>query len=110
MIILEEVDPDAGAIREAYWIEYYRQDGANLLKVLRPSSEGHIPASPATHAPPAPERKEIQQWTVRLSKALIDHLKAVAYERGIHPRQLLEELAWQALTDRRASMSERRER
>jgi hypothetical protein len=57
------------------------------------------PALPATPAPPAAERKEIQQWTVRLSKALIEHLKAVAYERRIHPSQLLEELTWKALND-----------
>jgi hypothetical protein len=61
------------------------------------------PALPAPPAPPAAERKEIQQWTVRLSKALIERLKAVAYERRIHPSQLLEELAWQALNDRHAS-------
>jgi hypothetical protein len=43
-------------------------------------------------APPAAERKDIQQWTVRLSKALIEHLKAVAYERRIPQSQLVEEL------------------
>ena len=58
-----------------------------------------LPATPVTPAPPAVERKEIQQWTVRLSKALIDHLKAVAYERRLAPSQLLEALAWQALND-----------
>jgi hypothetical protein len=40
---------------------------------------------------------------VRLSKALIDHLKAVAYERRQPPSQLLEELVWQALNDRPVS-------
>jgi hypothetical protein len=55
------------------------------------------PATPATPAPPATERKDVQQWTVRLSKALIDHLKAVAYERRTPPSQLLEELVWHAL-------------
>jgi DNA-binding transcriptional MocR family regulator len=60
-----------------------------------------LPAPPATPAPPTAERKEIQQWTVRLSKALIDHLKVVAYERRIPPSQLVEEYLWQALTDRR---------
>jgi hypothetical protein len=48
------------------------------------------PALPAPPATPAAERKEIQQWTVRLSKALIDHLKAVAYERRLPPSQLVE--------------------
>jgi hypothetical protein len=57
-----------------------------------------LPAPPVTHATPAPpaaERKDIQQWTVRLSKALIAHVKAVAYERRIPPSQLLEDWLWQ---------------
>jgi hypothetical protein len=63
------------------------------------------PAPPAAPVPPAAERKDIQQWTVRLSKALIDHLKAVAYERRIPPSQLVEELVWQALNDCRSGGS-----
>lgn len=66
------------------------------------------PATPVTPAPPAPpaaERKDIQQWAVRLSKALIEHLKAVGYERRIPPSQLVEELLWKALTDQLPSMS-----
>jgi hypothetical protein len=43
------------------------------------------PATPTTPTPPAAERKDIQQWTVRLSKALIEHIKAVAYERRLNP-------------------------
>ena len=62
-----------------------------------------LPAPPAAPAPPVAERKEIQQWTVRLSKALIEHLKAVAYERRIPPSQLVEELVWHALNDRGSS-------
>jgi DNA-binding transcriptional MocR family regulator len=50
---------------------------------------------PVTPAPPAAERKDIQQWTVRLSKALIDHLKAVAYARRIPPSQLVDDWLWQ---------------
>jgi hypothetical protein len=57
-----------------------------------------LPAPPATPAPPTADRKDIQQWTVRLSKALIEHLKAVAYERRIPPSQLVEELVWKGLT------------
>jgi hypothetical protein len=62
-----------------------------------------LPATPAPPAAPAAERKDIQQWTVRLSKALIDHLKAVAYERHMPPSQLVEELVWKALTDHQPS-------
>jgi hypothetical protein len=49
------------------------------------------PAPPAVPAPPAPARQEIQQWTVRLSKALIEHIKAVAYERRLNPSELVEQ-------------------
>ena len=61
------------------------------------------PATPATPASPTDERKDIQQWTVRLSKALIEHLKAVAYERRIPPSQLVEELVWKSLMDHHPS-------
>jgi hypothetical protein len=57
-------------------------------------------APPVAPAPPAVERKDVQQWTIRLSKALIDHLKAVAYERRMPPSQLVEELVWRAINDR----------
>jgi hypothetical protein len=59
-----------------------------------------LPAPPAAPAPLVAERKDIQQWTVRLSKALIEHLKAVAYTRRMPPSQLVEELVWKALMDR----------
>jgi hypothetical protein len=57
------------------------------------------PALPAPHATPAVDRKDIQQWTVRLSRALIEHLQAVAYARRLPPSQLVEDLVWHALTD-----------
>jgi DNA-binding transcriptional MocR family regulator len=57
------------------------------------------PAAPAPPAPPAADRKEVQQWTMRLSKALIEHLKAVAYARRIPPSQLLEEWCWRQAHD-----------
>jgi hypothetical protein len=64
------------------------------------------PAPPTTPAPPAADRKDIQQWTVRLSKALIEHLKAVAYERRMPPSQLVEELVWTALNNQSPSTPE----
>jgi hypothetical protein len=75
----------------------------------RQKAQGRKEGPPAPPAPPAPptapaaERKEIQQWTVRLSKALIEHLKAIAYERRMPPSQLVEELVWKALTDHHPS-------
>ena len=64
-----------------------------------PPAANAPPATPAPPVPPVAERKDIQQWTVRLSRALIEHLKAVAYERRVPPSHLLEELAWHALKD-----------
>jgi hypothetical protein len=49
------------------------------------------PTPPVGPVPPAAERKDIQQWTIRLSKSLIDYLKDLAYERRIPPSQLIEE-------------------
>jgi len=46
-------------------------------------------------APPAAERKDIQQWTVRLSKALIEHIKAVAYEQRLNPSEVVEQWLWE---------------
>jgi hypothetical protein len=57
------------------------------------------PMPPTTPTPPAPERKDIQQWTVRVSKALVEHLKARAYEQRLNPSELVEQLLWQSLTD-----------
>jgi hypothetical protein len=47
--------------------------------------------SPASPAPSVAERKDLQPWTVRLSTALIEHLKAVAYERRMPPSPLVED-------------------
>jgi hypothetical protein len=63
------------------------------------------PSRTRTPCDPTAERKDIQQWTVRLSKALIDHLKAVAYERRMPPSQLVEELVWKALNNRQSSFN-----
>jgi transposase len=65
----------------------------------RQKAQGRHEGTPAPPATPAVDRKDIQQWTVRLSKALIEHLKTVAYERRIPPSQLVEELVWKALMD-----------
>jgi len=46
-------------------------------------------------APPAPTRQNVQQWTLRLSKALIEHVKRVAHERRLNPSELVEEWLWQ---------------
>ena len=83
-----------------------RPKGGNYPLARRQRRQEEIPAAPVPPALPAVERKDIQQWTVRLSKALIDHLKAVAYERRIPPSQLVEELMWTALTNQALSTPE----
>ncbi len=54
--------------------------------------------APATHP-----RADIKQWTVRLSQSLIEAVKAQATTEGKEPSHLVEEVLWQALTDRRSS-------
>ena len=54
-------------------------------------------------APATPPRADIKQWTVRLSQALIEAVKAQATTEGKEPRHLVEEVLWQALSDHRAS-------
>jgi hypothetical protein len=60
----------------------------------------------ATRDPPAPApaRVDIEQWTARLSKALIARIKAEAAAAEKPPSHLLEELAWKALNDQSPSM------
>jgi DNA-binding transcriptional MocR family regulator len=60
----------------------------------------HIPPAPA----PAPARVNIEQWTVRLSKALIERIKAEAVAAQKPPSHILEELAWKAPNDQSPSM------
>jgi hypothetical protein len=60
--------------------------------------------SPAFPAPPVAERKDIQPWTVRLSKALIERIKAEAVATQKPPSHILEELAWKAPNEQSPSM------
>jgi hypothetical protein len=63
----------------------------------------------ATRTPPAETPAltrtpgTIKQWTVRLSQPLIDAVKAQASTEGKEPSHLVEELLWQALTDRQSA-------
>ena len=69
------------------------------------------PAATAVAAPPTPpaaERKDVQQWTIRVSKAWIDYVKRVAYERRLNPSEVVEECLWQAFQDQSAAASEQK--
>jgi hypothetical protein len=57
------------------------------------------PAPPATPTAPAVERQHVVQWTIRLSQALIEDLKRMAYEERLNPSELVERLLRQALSD-----------
>jgi hypothetical protein len=57
-----------------------------------------LPA-PASHPHPRTPGN-VEQWTVRLSKTLIERIKAEAVAAEKPPSHVLEELAWRALNDR----------
>ncbi len=50
---------------------------ASALPVAPAPPAAH--ATPAPPAAPAPEHKEVMQWTVRLSKALVEHELVVSF-------------------------------
>jgi len=57
--------------------------------------------TPAHASPPATHpRADIKQWTVRLSQALIEAVKAQATTEGKEPSHLVEQLLWTALSAR----------
>jgi DNA-binding transcriptional MocR family regulator len=59
--------------------------------------------APAQAPAPAPARVNIEQWTVRLSTALIERINAEAVAAQKPPSHILEELAWKALNDQSPS-------
>jgi hypothetical protein len=54
-----------------------------------------------TALPPYPKGKAMR-WNLWILDAMRDELAALAAERGIPPSQLVQELLWQALSDRRS--------
>jgi DNA-binding transcriptional MocR family regulator len=65
---------------------------------LRQRERHGDPPPPAAHP-----RVDIKQWTVRLSQALIDAVKAQAEAEGKEPSHLVEECLWHVLSERRTS-------
>ena len=57
-----------------------------------------------TALPPYPKAEAVR-WNLWINKAIRDRLAALAAERDISPSQLVQELLWQVLTDRRSSTS-----
>jgi hypothetical protein len=56
-----------------------------------------------TALPPYPKAKAVR-WNLWILDAIRDDLAALAAEPGVSPSQLVQEILWQALTDRRPSM------
>ena len=75
-----------------------RPKGGSYPRQQAMARQGDPPAPAGTRAHP---REHIKQWTVRLSQALIEAVKAQAVAEGKEPSHLVEEVLWQALTDRR---------
>jgi hypothetical protein len=71
-----------------------------------PPPANHPQSPPARHPHPHPHptrthpREHIKQWTVRLSQALIEAVKAQATAEGKEPSHLVEEVLWAGLTPR----------
>ena len=57
-----------------------------------------------TTLPPYPKGKAVR-WNLWIFDAIRDELAALAAERDVSPSQLVQELLWQVLTDRRSSTS-----
>jgi hypothetical protein len=57
-----------------------------------------------TALPPYPKGKAVR-WNLWILDTIRDEMAALAAERGISPSQLVQELLWQALTDRQSSVS-----
>jgi hypothetical protein len=73
------------------------------LEQVRVTPAGQAPPiAPTPPATPAPERRDVQQWTIRLSRALIEDVKALAYDRRMHPSEIVEQLLKEALHNRRS--------
>ncbi len=58
-----------------------------------------------TALPPYPKGKAVR-WNLWILDAIRDELTALAAERNISPSQLVQELLWKALSDRRVSAPE----
>jgi hypothetical protein len=57
-----------------------------------------------TALPPYPPGKAVR-WNLWILDAIRDEIAALATARGVSPSQLVQELLWQALTDRQSSVS-----
>jgi hypothetical protein len=92
------------AVPEVRELIHTVKDLVTRVAALEEGTRDGTRTPPAPASPPAPARVDIEQWTVRLSTALIERIKAEAVAAQKPPSPILEELAWKALNDQSPSM------
>jgi hypothetical protein len=94
---------DTGAVQRLNALEQEVQ-GLRLLMQSVLDRLDHPPVQTPvqiTTLPPYPKGKAVR-WNLWILDAIRDDLAALAAERDVSPSQLVQELLWKALSDRRA--------
>jgi hypothetical protein len=96
---------DTGAVQRLDRLEDELQGLRHLVQALMDRFDHPPVQTPVqiTALPPYPPGKAVR-WNLWILDAIRDELAALAAERGVSPSQLVQELLWQALSDRRAAM------
>jgi len=90
---LDTVEQDLKAIRED------RQPGAGQGRVGQGSAEQGSAEAPAL----SPDEARAERWNLWLPRGLRVRIEALAQARGVAPSRVVQELLWQALTERHTS-------
>jgi Helix-turn-helix domain of resolvase len=93
---------DTGAVQRMDRLEDEVQGLRHLVQALMDRFD-HPPVSTPvqiTTPPPYPKGKAVR-WNLWILDRIRDELATLAAERGISPSQLVQEILWQALSDRR---------
>jgi hypothetical protein len=99
---------DTGAVQRLDRLEDELQGLRHLVQALMERFDHPPVQTPVqiTTMPPYPKGKAVR-WNLWILDAIRDDLAALAAERGVSSSQLVQELLWKVLTDRRASTPER---
>jgi hypothetical protein len=99
---------DTGAVQAlSVEVEQLKTDVTGLHRLVQSLIErlDHPPVQTPvqiTALPPYPQGKAVR-WNLWILDAIRDELAALAAERGVSPSQLVQEILWNALSDRHAS-------
>jgi hypothetical protein len=95
---------DTGAVQRLDRLEGELQGLWNIVKSVVDRLDQSPVQTPVqiTALPSYPPGKAVR-WNLWILDAIRDELVALAAERGVSPSQLVQELLWKALTDRRSS-------